>query len=358
MTLFHPLSVSDIRATTDEATVLSFEVPSELKDQFHFKPGQYLTLRFFINGEEARRSYSICSSPLEQHLQVGVKRVKQGLVSNYIAEQVKIGDRIDVMPPNGLFYAEVSPEQAKSYYFFAAGSGITPILSIIKTLLATEPSSHVYLLYGNRHQNSVMFLVELDTLQLEYGKRLTLVHSLSKPKGLLSKKRKLVYRKGRVDPQAVRWFLNEYPVQHEVAEYYICGPSGMIEGTQMMLNSLGVPSNSIFIEHFSADELSSEPVPDGQEPVAAELTARLEGETVTISLEAGQTVLHALIDEGYNPPYSCESGICSTCVCRLKQGRVHMKNNVALNDDEVAKGYILSCQSLALTPEIEVEYQD
>lgn len=352
MSHFNQLKISDIRPTTEDATTVAFEIPSELKSAYHFKPGQYLTLRFNINGEDVRRSYSICSSPLEEELHVGIKRVKKGLVSNYIPDNLKVGDVVDVMPPNGLFFADVKPNNYKTYYLFAGGSGITPVLSILKTVLSTEPNSYVYMLYGNQHQNSVMFLDEIEKLYEAYPERFFLVHCLSRPKGMFSKKNEIEFRKGRADSEAIKWFLNEYQPYAQDCEYYICGPAPMIESAVQTLKSIDVPENRIFIERFSAGEEDN-----SQQGVAASLTAMLEGEKIAVQIEAGQTVLRSLLDEGYNPPYSCEGGVCSTCVCKLKKGKVHMKNNVALSDDEVKDGYILSCQSLPLTAEIEIDYQ-
>jgi len=361
MNQFYPLHISAIRTITTDAVALSFELPSLLKDQFYFKPGQYLTLRFDLRGTDVRRSYSICNSPLdEDQLQIGVKRVK----NHHIVDELKVGDSVEVMPPNGRFYADVKTGQQKTYYLFAAGSGITPILSILHTVLQVEPESKVYMMYGNQNQNSIMFLDEINQLKNTYSERFSFHHYLSKPKGMFSKKKKIEHRKGRIKAALIKTFLDDYQPTTDISEYYICGPAGMINDTEQALISAAISKDSIFIEYFTVEEegdannegaaISGEELTD--EGIAANLKAYLEGETLDIDIEPGQTILQSLIEAGYNPPYSCESGVCSTCMCQLKKGKVHMKSNMVLSDDEIDKGYILSCQSVPLTRALEVEY--
>lgn len=351
----YQLKVIKIEKTIEEASVVTFEVPAHLSETFQYKPGQYLTLQFNLNGENVRRSYSLCSSPVENHLQVGVKRVKNGLVSNHINDHVKVGDVIDVLPPDGRFYAEVAEKNYKTYYLFGAGSGITPMLSILKTVLQTEPKSYVNLIYGNKHQNSIMFKKELEELQATYSDRLVVVHSLSSPKQQWSdiwKSDNKDFRTGRVDADAIQWFLNSYPPYAQNAEYFICGPGKMIENTKKVLRSLDVPESRIFTESFGGGKATETvtAVPN------ANLTATLNGQKVSTKIAEGKTVLRALIDADQDPPYSCEGGVCSTCMCKLTKGKVHMKINLALTDKEVEDGFILSCQSVPLTEEVEVVY--
>ncbi len=358
MTMFYSLKVIDLQKTTKDATVVSFDVPVELYDTFNYKPGQYLTLKFNLNGEEVRRSYSLCSSPaLEEPLKVGVKRVKGGLVSNHINDTLKVGDLVEVMPPDGRFYADVKKDNYKTYYLFAAGSGITPILSILRTVLFTEERSFVHMVYGNRDWDAIMFKEELDTLQQTYPERLIIRHTLSRPKSnwssLWSTKKQKEFRKGRVDSDCVNWFVNEYPPYAQNAEYFICGPGTMIENTKKALQHIDVPTERIFIESFGGSAPSDSV--EGLDNVS--LTALLDGEKLEVNVPKGKTLLRALIDAGQDPPYSCEGGVCSTCMCKLTSGKVHMKNNMALDDKEVAQGYILSCQSIPLTERIEVDYE-
>ncbi|WP_196888550.1 ferredoxin--NADP reductase [Aureivirga sp. CE67] len=348
-----PLKVIDVKHETKDAVSISFDLPYELYETFDYKAGQHLTLIFNINDKEVRRSYSLCSSPvLEENIRIGVKRVKNGLVSNYINDKIKIGDTIEIMPPEGRFYADSKKEFYKTYYLFSAGSGITPIFSIAKTVLNTEERSFVYLFFGNRDQESIIFKKELDELKEQFPERFILVHTLSKPKTSWFSKNEFEFRKGRVDEESVNWFINEYPPYAQNTEYYICGPGKMIEDTEEALHKIDVPQNRIFKEYFGSGKEKK-----GIESVDnAVLIATLNGDTVETTIPKGKTILRTLIDFGENPPYSCEGGVCSTCACKLVKGKVAMKKNLGLSDEDVEKGYILSCQSLPLTDEVEVEY--
>ena len=357
MSTFYNIKVLEVQKETEDAIVITFDIPHELYDTFNYKPGQYLTLRFDINGKDLRRSYSLCSSPfLNEYPKIAVKRVKDGIVSNHINDHIKPGDTIEVMPPNGRFFANVSTENYKTYYLFCAGSGITPILSILKSVLYTEARSFVYMIYGNRHQDSILFNKELSQLQDTYKDRFILVHTLSRPTNtwsdLWKTKSDYSFKKGRVDTKMVQWFINTYPPYAQNAEYYICGPGTMIDNTKTALKSIDVPSSRIYTENFGG---TIEPstvmgIPN------AKLIAHLNHQRIELTIPEGQTILRALIDKGQNPPYSCEGGVCSTCVCKLKQGKVHMNNNLSLDEAEVSQGYILSCQSIPLTETIEITY--
>lgn len=355
MSTFYSLKVLQVQEETKDAVSVSFDVPYELYETFNYKAGQYLTLKFNLNGEEVRRSYSLCSSPaLEEPLRVGVKRVKNGLVSNHINDNIKAGDTVEVMPPDGRFFADIKKDNYKTYYLFSAGSGITPILSILRTVLLTEERSYVHMIYGNSNQETVMFKEELKKLQEEYPERLILVHSLSKPtSSWFSSKKEFEFRKGRVDTEAVNWFINEYPPYAQNVEYYICGPGKMIENTKQALKSIDVPDERIFIESFGGGDVKT--TFEGVEN--AQLKAFLEEEEININIKKGQTVLRALLSNNYDPPYSCEGGMCSSCVCKVISGKVKMKNNLALTDKEVEEGYVLSCQSVPLTEKVEVVYE-
>ncbi len=358
MPKFYQLRIQDVKKEAQDSTSVAFDVPNDLYETFNYKAGQYLTLRFNINREDVRRSYSLCSSPVfEEPLRIGVKRVNGGLVSNHINDNLKVGDLVEVMPPDGRFYADTKKENYKTYYLFSAGSGITPILSILKTVLLTEKRSFVHMIYGNRSHDSIMFSTELEQLQNDYKDRFVLVQTLSRPKSkwsdLWTTSKDNSFRKGRVDTEAVEWFINEYPPYAQNAEYYICGPGTMIENTKKALKNIDVPDERIFIESFGGKD--SKDTTEAFEN--AKLTAILNGETIQASIPKGKTILRTLIDAGKEPPYSCEGGVCSTCMCKLKTGKIHMKNNLALTDKEVEQGYILSCQSIPLTETIEVEYK-
>lgn len=357
MATFYKLKVLEIQKNTEDAVAITFNIPEELNTFFNYKPGQYLTLRFYLNGKEERRSYSLCSSPfLDEFPKIAVKRVKNGQVSNYINDHITPGTTIEVMPPNGRFFADVSPENYKSYYLFCAGSGITPILSILKSVLSTETRSFVYMIYGNRHQDAILFNEELSQLQETYKDRFILVHTLSRPTStwsdLWKTKHDYSFKKGRVDTKMVQWFINTYPPYAQNAEYYICGPGTMIENTKMALKSIDVPATRIYTENFGGTTAPStvKGIPK------AKLIAHLNQQRIELTIPEGQTILRALIDKGQQPPYSCEGGVCATCVCKLKQGKVHMHNNLSLDDIEVSQGHILSCQSIPLTEVIEITY--
>ncbi|WP_296386706.1 ferredoxin--NADP reductase [Winogradskyella sp.] len=358
MAKFYQLKIREVKKEIEDAVSIAFDVSDDLLDTFNYKPGQYLTLKFKINNEEVRRSYSLCSSPiLNEPLRIGVKRVIKGLVSNHINDNLKEGDLVEVMPPDGRFFADIKKENYKTYYLFSAGSGITPILSILKTILPTEERSYVHMIYGNRSQDSIMFNDELEELKEQYKDRFILVKTLSRPKSnwsdLWKTSKEQPFRKGRVDTEAVEWFINEHPPYAQNAEYYICGPGTMIKNTKKALKNIDVPNNRIFIESFGGGDSKDTTEAYGN----AKLTAILDGETIQTTIPKGKTILRTLIDAGKEPPYSCEGGVCSTCICKLKTGKVHMKTNLALSEKEVDQGYILSCQSIPLSETIEIEYK-
>ncbi|MBA6157327.1 ferredoxin--NADP reductase [Tenacibaculum sp. S7007] len=357
MSKLYSLKVLEVKKETKDSTSVAFDVPFELYDTFKYKPGQYLTLQFNLKGQQVRRSYSLCSSPvIEEPLRIGVKRVKGGLMSNHINDNLKVGDIVEVLAPDGRFFADVKKENYKTYYLFAAGSGITPILSILKTVLLTEQHSYVHMIFGNRSQETIMFHEELKQLQEEYKDRFVLVQTLSRPKSNWSdlwKTPSKEFRKGRVDTACIEWFINEYPPYAQNVEYYVCGPGTMIDNTVKALENIDVPFDRIFIESFGGDEAKN----TTEAFENANLTAHLNGEKIEIPIIKGKTILRALIDEGKEPPYSCEGGVCSTCLCKVNKGKVHMKNNLALTDKEVEEGYALSCQSIPLTEEIEIVYE-
>ena len=368
-TQFHPLKVSKIFQETPDTVSVSFSVPEELKTAFEYKQGQYLTLRFNIKGQDVRRAYSLSSSPNESNLTVTVKRVENGLVSNYINDHLKEGAEVQVMEPQGRFFSELNAEAAKSYYLFGAGSGITPLISIAKAVVEMEPKSVVYLLYGSRNEDCIIFKDQLDQLGSKYQGQLFITHTLSKPlrektKGLggLFSKGKITWqgKTGRIDPPKVRKFIEEYPNRHQEAEYFICGPNNMINNVEGTLMNEGVHKDFIHSERFSSTQLPHDPVQAkkaAQENVDGVKTkVLLDGNNIELVVPAGKTVLDALLDLKYEPPYSCTSGSCSTCMAKVVKGSVNMEMCFALDDDEVADGYILTCQSFPTSDELEVTY--
>lgn len=360
---FHTLRVKEVVRETPDAVSIHFEVPENLQEAFRYTQGQYLTLKFNINGKEQRRSYSMCSSPLEKDLAVAVKRLKNGIVSNYINDRVQAGAEIEVMEPEGRFFTTLDPDQRKTYYLFGAGSGITPLFSILKTILEQEPQSTVHLLYGNRVEDGIIFKQQLDQLQTRYAGQLTVEHILSRPKrekpgglsGLFSKGTLTWQGKtGRIDAAQVARFLEDNPLRTKEAEYFVCGPGPLIDMVEAALLNLGFDKKHIHAERFTTAPIAEA---DRVKGVAgAQVTVHLNGSTVNISVPSGKTILDVLIDQKYNPPYSCTSGACSTCIAKVLKGSVKMDVCYALDEEEVAQGFILTCQSHPTAAEVEVSY--
>lgn len=367
-TNFHSLSISDKVIETADSCSFLLEVPEDLKSFYEYIPGQYLTLKVEINGEELRRAYSIFTAPCDNQFGFTVKRVDGGKVSNYLIDRLKKGDTIEVMRPEGKFIVETQHDLKRDHYFFAAGSGITPIMSMIRSIIEEEPMSSVYLLYCNRNERSVIFQEKLDELAEKHKGQFTLRHILSQPdaekskglKGLFGKK-DTNWRgwKGRIDGGYVQRFLDENPSKSKNNNYYICGPGGLIESVQTFLKNSGVNEASIHREYFTNPD-QVEKVMNAAANSSGECQAevKLNGEIFTATIPPGKTVLEALMDLGKDAPYSCTSGACSTCVAKITEGKVAMDVCFALDDDEINDGFILTCQSRPQTDTIKIEYQN
>ena len=356
---FYSLNVRSVKAETADTNTVTFDIPEDLKSTFAYKQGQYLTLKFNLNGEEVRRAYSMSSSPMEDGIAVTVKRVKGGLVSNHIGDKVQAGTQIEVMRPEGRFYTKLSPEQKKTYYLFGAGSGITPLMSILKTVLEEEPKSTVYLFYGNRKEDGIIFQSDLGILQKRYAGQLVVEHILSQPKkekgGWFSKgKTTWTGKVGRLGASNVKEFIKEHPARSKDSEYFICGPGDMITSVERTLKNMDLPAANIHAEHFTSNVADEDKVKGA---AGSLVTAHLNGETVQVNVPSDKTILDVLIKEGYDPPYSCTSGACSTCLAKTLKGSVKMDVHYAIDDDEIAQGFILTCQSHPMTAEVEVTYE-
>lgn len=349
---FHALEVLEVKPETDSAVAVTLNVPEDLNQEFSYSPGQYLTVKFTINGEEQRRAYSMCTSPIEDNITIGVKRVENGLVSNYINDNVKVGATIEIMPPQGNFLVACQEQQQKKYILFGGGSGITPLLSIAKTVMAKEPKSSVKLLYANERLDTVMFKSQIDDLQENYSNGFKVEHIINHPPTDWQGKR------GLLDADTIKAAVRELGSQ-DAAECYICGPSGMMELVEKELGNLGFPADNIHIERFTAAKSDAKKVA-AINASAQEAKARINffGEEKNITVPKGTSILQALKDQGIDAPFSCQSGVCSTCIATLTKGEVAMEFTEALDDDEIEEGLILTCQAKCITDEVELFFED
>ena len=361
---FHQLSVKKVTAETADAVTLTFEVPAGLKESYQYTQGQYLTLKFQLNGKEERRSYSMCSSPLENDLSVTIKKVKGGKISTHIHQNIKVGDTIEVMQPDGRFYTELKEENKKNYYLIGAGSGITPLMSILKTVLEKEPMSHVFLLYGNRNEDFIIYKNELDQLEKKYGGQLIVEHILSQPKrekksglgGLFSKgKTTWTGKVGRIDGNVVKKFIEENAPRHKASEFFICGPGTMIDDVEKTLQAKDFKKENIHREYFTAAD-SGGAAAASTGVSGAKVKATLDGKIHEVAVPEGKQILFALLDKNIDAPYSCTSGACSTCMAKVTKGSVKMEVCYALDDAEVENGFVLTCQSHPTTEEVELTF--
>ncbi len=345
----------DIIRETPDAVSLGFEVPLELQEEYRYKQGQYLTLRFTLAGEEIRRSYSICSSPFEKdQLRVAIKKVKGGKVSGYINDEVKPGDIIDVMVPMGNFHSELSASHTKNYVLFAGGSGITPMMSIMKAVLEAEPQSKVVLLYGNNDEASIIFKNAILDLEIRYNERLRVVHVLNVAppnhphlhQGMMTKEKDLA-------------LIENYVGLNLDNEFFICGPTPMMDNVVAVLKEIKIEDSRIHIEYFAAPKESPESK-KAEEKIkfveGAHLIIVMDGDEYQTTMLPDEAILFAAKRLGLDAPYSCQNGSCSTCRAKLLEGKVHMKVNFALNPADVASNFILTCQSMPLTENVVVSY--
>jgi ring-1,2-phenylacetyl-CoA epoxidase subunit PaaE len=360
---FYPLSVAKVVNETSEAFSIFFENPGI--EEFHYKPGQYLILETTIEGKPFRRAFSLSTSPfLDKELAVTIKCIENGKVSNYLHKNLNAGNKINVMPPQGNFTIEPDPELKRHYVLFGGGSGITPLFSILRSVLHKEPKSTVTLLYANRDENSIIFREKLKELENLHD-NFKLIHSLDQPP------EKWNGLSGMLNPEKVSHFL-ENEAQTDVndqALYFICGPAGMMEMIKKTLKNKGVDDQSILQEHFTAslpeiDKKTAATMPaetnnggSNKRPEKAKVTVILDGETHQIEVGPKETILEAAIDAGIDPPFACQEGICTTCQAKLHKGRVHMDEDEGLTDEEIEEGYVLTCQSHPLTDEVKVEYE-
>lgn len=350
MSHFHTLTIKNIERTTAKAVTISFEVPTDLKTAYNFKAGQYITLKTMLDGTEIRRDYSLCSSPKSGDLKVAVKEVKDGTFSAYVNNQLKIGDQLEVAPPRGHFVFEPNDNKVKHIAAFAAGSGITPILSIVKSALEEEILSNVVLVYGNKTTDDTMFLDELLELQHQYSQRLSIQFVFSQ-----TQEEDSIF--GRIEKSTVNLILKNKHKDLSIDAFYLCGPEAMIHVVKGVLEEHDIPKDRVFFELFKAakpTERDTISIPEGQ----TKITVVLDEETTTFEMSQKQTILEAALDEDLDAPYSCQGGICSSCLARIVEGEAKMRQNNILTDGEVAEGLILTCQAHPLTPNVTIDYDD
>lgn len=360
----YPIVIRSKIQETKDAVSLILDIPEDLKSDFSYKAGQYVTIERIFDNHTTRRSYSICSSPHEQEVKISIKHVPNGLMSTWLVQEVQPGQVIHVIPPEGRFTTVFDGSRRQHHYFIAAGSGITPIMSLLKLGLEEEPMSEFTLLYGSRSEDNILFKSELDDLLNSYGEQLRIYHSISsnvKSNSLLGRlfgsaetsDRPL---SGRINESAWRHVIKNRPPSTYSNHIYLCGPGDMIKNMESWLKSAPLHEMKIHKEYFTNPDQKENQISHSG---GAILTYKnLNGQSGQISIDKSKTILASLMDEGIDAPYSCMNGVCSSCMAKLIRGEVHMDTNLALDEDEVEAGYILTCQSHPTTGEIEVEFDN
>ncbi len=355
MAKFHSIKVADIYKETKDCSVISFDISDNLKEEFKYKQGQHLTLKSIIDGNEVRRSYSLCSSPIENKWKVAVKKINGGLFSTFVNDTLKKGDFIEVMTPSGIFNTEINSNKAKNYIVFAAGSGITPILSIIKTHLASEPNCTFKLFYLNRTVKSIIFKEEIEQLKNVYFDRFEIFHFLTK------EHRSIELLNGRFTKEKLQVLTNKIIDIPSVDECFICGPEQMIFLIRDELTAAGLDKNKIHFELFTSGNSEEDKL-----RINKILEHKAEGTDVTI-IDGGKefhfimdddfdNILDGALAAGADLPFACKGGVCSTCKCKVLEGTVEMKVNYALDENEVKKGLVLSCQAVPTSEKVVVDF--
>ncbi|MGX6601326.1 1,2-phenylacetyl-CoA epoxidase subunit PaaE [Micromonosporaceae bacterium Da 78-11] len=347
---FHPLRVADVERLCDDAVAVTFEVPDDLAERYAFRPGQSLTVRRPADAADERRTYSICA-PAGARPRIGVREVPGGVVSGWLVRDLRVGDTVEVAPPSGTFTPDV--EAGGRHVMIAAGSGITPVLSIAASLLR-NPKAEVSILYGNRRADTVMFAEELADLKDAHRSRLELVHLLSR------EAREVDLLSGRLDAAKLRTLL---PLLIDVAavdHWWLCGPFGLVSDATEVLTTAGVAPERVHRELFWVDEAPPEPVRADQVPEgwSSEVTVVLDGRSTTVTVGEGDTVLEGAQRSRPDLPFACKGGVCGTCRARVEHGEVTMRRNFALDPAELAAGFVLTCQSVPVTPKVIVSFDD
>jgi ring-1,2-phenylacetyl-CoA epoxidase subunit PaaE len=351
---FHLLRVAAVEPLTDDAVAITFAVPDELREMYAFDAGQHLTLRTAVSGEEVRRNYSICAPATDGRLRIGVKRLAGGAFSTHATSTLQVGDEVEVMTPTGRFSPRLDPAQSRHYAAIAAGSGITPVISIVATALKVEPRSTVTLVYGNRTAGSVMFLEELADLKDRYPDRFRLLHVLSR------EPQEAELLSGRLDPPRLRRLLESLVPPETVDEWFLCGPFAMVEGAREVLAEAGVGTEHVHTELFHVEGEAPRESASPEEVRAAgssSVRVTLDGRASTVQVpRTGVRILDAVLAVRSDAPYACKGGVCGTCRARLVSGEVSMARNYALDPEEVGAGFVLACQSVPVSEDVELDF--
>ncbi|WP_422858255.1 2Fe-2S iron-sulfur cluster-binding protein [Flagellimonas sp. S174] len=348
MSDFHALKISDVQALTPNSVALTFDIPESLKDTFSFTAGQYITLKHGVNGEEVRRAYSISSAPSSGQMTVGIKKVPNGTFSVYANDSISEGDTFEVMPPEGRFIFETDNTK-KNIAAFAAGSGITPIMSIAQTVLESHPENKFVLVFGNQTPAETMYLSKIQELQQQYTDRFMVQHLYSR-----SQEDNALF--GRIETSTVNFIVKNKFKEVDFDTFYLCGPEEMINMVSDTLKKNGISEDSILFELFTSS--------DAEDTLAEDLDGKtqveviVDDETFTVTMNKKELVLDAVLKQNIDAPYSCQGGVCSSCIARVTEGKAEMVKNQILTDGEVAEGLILTCQAHPLTTTLKVDYDD
>lgn len=348
MSTFHPLKVIDIKRETPKSVSVAFDVPNNLQSDYQFVAGQYVNIKHIHQGEEIRRSYSICSSPNGNELRVVVKAQENGIFSTYANSQLNVGDILEVGTPEGRFVFEPEASQARTILTIAAGSGITPVISIVQSVLESEPKSKVVLIYGNQTVEESIFYQQILALQEKYPDNFKVYFTFTRAQANDA-------HFGRIDKPLINYVTKNKHKDERFDLYYVCGPEDLILKSSEILEENGVDKEKIKYELFTPIENNQ---PEVQTEGQAELTVTVDGVTTTFVMDKKTDILSAALKQGLDAPYSCQGGICSSCMCRVLEGGVEMMSNHILTDEEIEEGLILTCQSHAVTDKLVIDYDD
>lgn len=357
MAHFHPLEVVDIKRETEEAVSIKLRIPKELEEEFKFIPGQYVMFKHTINGEELKRSYSISSSPGEGELRVGVKEVLDGRFSTFANRVLKVGDTLETLAPRGRFVIHTEETNQKHYVAFCAGSGVTPIISMMKHVLETEPISQFTCFYGNRYASTIIYFDEINALKNRFPDRLEIHYVMSKEEMGSD------FFRGRIDEEKIRKFSEVLFDPSLVDGFYLCGPEQIIHAAKTVLTEKGVNEEKLHFELFGTPNptagMAQVVEEEDTESVKSHITVVMDGDEFAFEMEPGHmTILDAADKEGLDVPYSCKGGVCCTCLARVKEGEVSMELNYSLTDKEVESGLVLTCQAHPKTAKVVVDFDD